>query len=103
MSTAMTTITGKIRKMEEIDVNGVYLLKISIPTYSREGGEKHTTWWQACVWARRGLAAQRVLQVGDLVSVTGNAKVCMFESDEGKTSYQAEIECVAWARIDRGE
>jgi single-stranded DNA-binding protein len=108
MTSAVATIVGRISKMEESYVGDTFLLKISVPTYARNGADKHATWWQACLWAKRGLAANRVLQVGDLVSLSGNIKVVLLSSEERKPysteveerkSYQAEIECLTWARL----
>jgi hypothetical protein len=101
MSTAVATIVGKISKMEEVSVGDTFLLKVSVPTYARSGADKSVTWWQACIWAKRGLAAKRVLQVGDLVSLSGNIQVCVLGSGEHR-SYQAELECLTWARLGGG-
>lgn len=98
MSTAVATIVGKISRMEESYVGDTFLLKISVPTYARNGSDRHATWWQACIWAKRGLAAQRVLQVGDLVSLSGNIQVFVL-GPEGQKSYQAELECLTWSRL----
>ena len=87
------TITGRVGQDPEVRFtpSGTAVAKISIADDYKVKGAKFTNWWTCVGWGELATKViEPYLHKGDMVSVTGTARVTSWEKD-GVKHYKTEI------------
>jgi single-strand DNA-binding protein len=87
------TITGRVGQEPEVRFtpSGTAVAKFSIADDYREKGTKKTNWWTVVAWGELATkVVEPYVKKGDMISVSGNAKVTSWEKDNVK-HYKTEI------------
>lgn len=67
------TVIGRVGKVESKDINGTFLLSISVVENKYMKGEDVSTWYQVSFWGKRAAGIAKHIFVGQSISVVGQS------------------------------